>query len=106
MKNYAPDPDDLTIGRGSAIIPSSMEQDINADEEVINQQVDDTYPRPVDNPTPVDDLSNSIAYALDGSGPGPTGFEPQDVPRKVITEGITGANLQEEEDAANEWRSL
>lgn len=100
MKNYAPDPDDLTIGRGSAIVPSSMEQDINADEEIINQQVDDTYPRPVD------DLSNSIAYALDGSGPGPTGFEPQDVSRKVITEGITGANLQEEEDAANEWRSL
>ena len=106
MKYYAPDPDDLTIGRGSAMIPSAMEQDTDADEEVINQQANEIYPSPVDNPTPIDDLSNSIAYALDGSGLGPTGHEPMDNPQNPITEGITGASLEDEEEAANEWRSL
>lgn len=88
------------------MIPSAMELDTDADEEVIDQQGDKNYPSPVENPTPIDDLSNSIAYALDGSGPGPTGHEPMDVPRKPITEGITGASLEDEENAATEWRSL
>lgn len=90
---------------GSARVPTGMENDPNADETVINQQVGELYPHPVEEePTLAgkiapDDLADSIAYAIDGSGPGPTN-DPTDAPgHKVITEGITGAGLDEEEDA-------
>lgn len=106
MKNYAPDPDDMTIGQESSTIPSAMEQDTHADEEVISQHENALYPEPVDTPIPIDDLSNSIAYALDGSGPGPTGHEPMAMLRKPYTEETTSPRLEDEEDTATEWRSL
>lgn len=56
-------------GRPVSTIPSDMDQDPNADEEVIDQQTDGMTPRK-EYPRPAD-LANSIAYALDGSGPDP-----------------------------------
>ena len=87
-------------------IPTGMETDPTADREVINQRAGEQYPGPVEQPdeqTPAkiapDNLADSIAYALDGSGPGPTNATPNVSGHKVITEGITGANLDEEADA-------
>ncbi|CCH55219.1 hypothetical protein BN8_04461 [Fibrisoma limi BUZ 3] len=96
---YANTPDD------SGRIPSGMDHDPNADEEIIDQQAGEQYPKPVeDDPdVPSDNLANSIAYAIDGSGPGPTGNEPEGTERKVIHEGITGAGPEDEEE---EFRSL
>ncbi|WP_345263014.1 hypothetical protein [Nibrella viscosa] len=108
-------------------IPSGMDIDPRADEEVIDQQAGgsgakDQYPAPADQPeygskqtfpkgdsqtrseplpgavTAEEDLSKALAYALDGSGSGPTGNEPTTPERKVITEGVTGAGLKEEEE--------
>ena len=73
-----------------------MDSDPNADEEVINQNGAEQYPEPVRDDaesakiTP-DDLADSIAYALDGSGPGPTNDTPTAPGHKVTTEGVTGA---------------
>ena len=96
-------------------VPSVMDNDPNADEEVINQNANQQYPEPIqkeDNPdgepiaqaepaklTP-DNLAASIAYALDGSGPGLISEKPN-VPggHKVISEGITGAGPEDEEAA-------
>lgn len=108
-------------------VPSGMDYDPRADEEVIDQQANGSTPE-AQNPAPAEqpaygstqalpqneslqtgdilpsaihednDLSSAIAYALDGSGPGPTATEPTGPERKVITEGITGAGPAEEED--------
>lgn len=83
-----------------------MDNDPTADEEVIDQQAGEEYPKPVETPDEQeqqgklapDNLADSIAYALDGSGPGPTNEQPNVEGHKVITEGITGANLDEEEE--------
>lgn len=104
MRFLAPDPNDLS--GSSAQVPTGMENDPHADETVINQQAGEQYPHPVEEEPAQsgkiapDNLADSIAYALDGSGPGPTSDTPN-VPgeHKVITEGITGAGLDEEADA-------
>lgn len=103
MRYFSPDSDELTG------IPSGMDNDPNADEEVINQQPDDSsvqkdYPKPVEKPSESakispDNLADSIAYALDGSGPGPTNDRPNVTGHNVISKGITGAGPDDEEDA-------
>lgn len=116
MRYLTPDTPDSSAGnasgRDSGSIPSGMDNDPHADEEVINQQANgpsprEQYPKPVEEPaqpgnpskiTPAN-LADSIAYALDGSGPGPTNDTPNVSGHKVITEGITGASLDDEEDA-------
>jgi hypothetical protein len=109
MHYFMPDPSELTGGdfdqRPVGIIPSVMDNDPNADEEVIDQQAGEEYPHSVEEQpakeaklTP-DNLAESIAYALDGSGPGPTNAKPNVSGNKVITEGITGAGPEEEEEA-------
>ncbi|GAB2534183.1 hypothetical protein GCM10027085_26260 [Spirosoma aerophilum] len=82
-----------------------MDNDPNADEEVIDQNAGDpssreAYPKPTERSAKIapDDLAASIAYALDGSGPGPTNDTPNVSGHKVITEGITGAGPEEEEE--------
>ncbi|TAE24598.1 MAG: hypothetical protein EAZ91_20265 [Cytophagales bacterium] len=79
MESYAPNPDDM-MNRNSSHVPTGMEQDTRADEEIIDQtgsepanEETDVQPAPIEQPrvgeeTPVDDLASSIAYALDGSG--------------------------------------
>lgn len=100
-----PDTSDLTGGNSSSRVPSNMENDPNADEEIIDQTTgdpssQDQYPRPANGPKIApDDLADSIAYALDGSGPGPTNDKPNVSGHKVITEGITGAGPDDEEAA-------
>ena len=82
MESYAPNSDDM-MNQNSSHVPTGMEQDIRADEEIIDQTtpssaVDETELQraPVveqltaGNETPTDDLASSIAYALDGSGRG------------------------------------
>ncbi|GAB3762601.1 hypothetical protein [Spirosoma pomorum] len=100
MRFFDPDSSDLTSG-SSRNADTGMDSDPTADEEVINQQAGEKYPKPVEKPAKItpEDLSESIAYALDGSGPGPTKCAPQAEGHKVISEGITGANLEEEEEA-------
>jgi|GEM_PF-1969645 len=93
-------------------IPSGMDNDPNADEQIIDQ----TSPRPsaeendlspptdkttglipsqqTDDPASDDRLSEKIAYALAGAEP-PTIDES---PRKVTHEGMTGASLEDEAD--------
>lgn len=107
------DPSGGSAYQSSRAVPTGMENDPNADETVINQQADgpsprEKYPHPVEEePAQTqtgkiapDDLADSIAYALDGSGPGPTNDTPNvSGDQKVITEGITGAGLDEEEEA-------
>ncbi|AQG79745.1 hypothetical protein [Spirosoma montaniterrae] len=100
MRFYHPDPDQP----GSAHVPTGLETDPNADETVINQQNGEDYPHSVEQTadtgkTAPDNLADSIAYALDGTGPGPTGDTPNVSGHKTVTEGVTGANLDEEEDA-------
>ncbi len=112
MESYAPNSDDM-MNQNSTRVPTGMEQDTRADEEIIDQTdsspADDTelQPAPIEKPavgqeTPIDDLASSIAYALDGSGRGEIGGdqrsrESTDAEHKVITEGTTGAGLSEEE---------
>lgn len=84
-------------------VPSGLDNDPNADEEVINQQRDKkaTDLEPADSeqaPLASDSLSENIAYALDGSGPGPTGAKPQVDEHKPISEGVTGAGPEDEEE--------
>ena len=103
MRYFSPDSDELTG------IPSGMDNDPHADEEVVNQQsgdssAQDEYPKAVEkSPEPAkiapDNLADSIAYALDGSGPGPTNDRPNVSGHKVISEGITGAGPEDEEEA-------
>lgn len=106
MRYLTPDTSGL-IGGNSSDIPSNMDNDPNADEEIINQQAGEHYPEPVQEDAESakiapDNLADSIAYAIDGSGPGPTGDTPNVSGHKVITEGITGAGLDEEEDDLNQ----
>ena len=81
-----------------------MDNDPRADEEVINQDaggssLQESYPEPVETAKIVpDNLADSIAYALDGSGPGPTNDTTNVSEHKVITEGITGAGPEDEEE--------
>ncbi len=81
-------------------IPSGMDNDPKADEEVINQQQGNTTrlsQPPTDDADEVDNLTHSIAYAIDGSGncfPGSTPVV--GAPQTVVTEGTTGAELDEE----------
>lgn len=100
MRHFSPDFDELTGGTSSRV-PSGMDNDPNADEEVIDQGAGEDYPTPADKPAKLapDDLAASIAYALDGSGPGPTNDKPNVSGRKVISEGITGAGPEDEETA-------
>ncbi|GAB3643535.1 hypothetical protein GCM10027423_41720 [Spirosoma arcticum] len=94
-------------GGDSSQVPSGMDNDPHADEEVINQQAGEQYPEPVEESTQSsdspklapDNLADSIAYALDGSGPGPTNDTPNVSGHKVITEGTTGHGPDDEEDA-------
>ncbi len=83
-------------------VPSGLDHDPNADEEIINQQEDKTATELelADSdkaPIAPANLSENIAYALDGSGPGPTGAKPQVSAGKHVTEGITGAGPEDEE---------
>ncbi|WP_338868276.1 hypothetical protein WBJ53_17110 [Spirosoma sp. SC4-14] len=105
MRQLIPDSIDSAGQRSSPqpvdTVPSVMDNDPNADEEIIDQQAGEQYPKPVEQAgsgkiTP-DDLADSIAYAIDGSGPGPMNETPNVAPHKVITEGITGAGPEEEE---------
>ena len=89
-------------GRPLRDVPSGLDNDPNADEEIINQQRDKTATNlelaDIDQaPIAADNLSDNIAYALDGSGPGPTGAKPQVEEHKPISEGITGAGPEDEE---------
>lgn len=115
----SPDPSDAP-GPDSSRVPTGMETDPHADETVINQQAGEEYPRPADPssaqpgesllPSQLpddparsgDDLASAIAYALDGSGPGPTGHEPQGPARTVITEGTSGGGYEEEQRIADD----
>lgn len=115
MESYPENPSELrqSSERG---IPSGMDNDPGADEQVIDQTGSSTSNVPGDvNPsgiekptadegtTPIDDLANALAYALDGSGTGLAGAPPAAPsvgdPQKVTNEGITGAGLDDEEDA-------
>lgn len=114
MRYFTPDTPNLSgvapanrpdQGGDSSLVPSGMDDDPRADEEIIDQRTDastppEQYPKPADAPKIVpNNLADSIAYALDGSGPGPTNDVPNVSGHKVITEGITGAGLEDEEDA-------
>lgn len=100
--------------RGTA---TGMENDPNADEQVIDQTgrntahvPEDVNPSGLEKPTaeegtnPEDDLANALAYALDGSGVGLAGAPPAAPPvgdaQKLTSEGITGAGLDDEEEQA------
>ena len=110
MRHFIPDYDNLTGGNDSRHVPTGMDNDPHADETIINQQAGEQYPKAVEDPAQLidqnpetgkivpDNLADSIAYALDGSGPGPTNDTPNVSGHKVITEGITGAGLDEEEN--------
>ncbi|GAB2592253.1 hypothetical protein [Spirosoma areae] len=101
MRYLIPDASDLTSTDPSRV-PTGMENDPNADEEVIDQDANEQYPEPVKEEQEAklapDKLADSIAYALDGSGPGPMNETPNVSGHKVITEGMTGGGLDEEED--------
>ncbi|UHG89117.1 hypothetical protein [Spirosoma oryzicola] len=100
MRYYIPDPID-SYGGSSSKVPSVMDNDPRADEEIIDQQAGEQYPKAVEQTGKIapDELADSIAYAIDGSGPGLTGDTPNVSGHKTITEGVTGASLDEEEDA-------
>lgn len=104
MRYYTPDAPDLSA------VPSGMDNDPRADEEIINQQDNEMHPADQSSTAPKEglaslnnssrqDISNAIANALDGSGIGIVGSTPQiGEPQKIITEGITGASLEDEEE--------
>ena len=108
MRFFMPNTNELTGGNSSHrsvdAVPSGMDTDPNADEEVIDQQdgssPQEQYPEPI-HPDHAklapNDLADSIAYALDGSGPGPTNAKPNVSGHDVITEGTSGAGPEEEE---------
>ncbi|MEZ0542775.1 hypothetical protein [Fibrella arboris] len=103
-------------------VPTGMENDPNADEQVIDQTnqettnvPDDINPSGLEKPTaeegttPGDDLANALAYALDGSGVGmagaPPAAPPVGDPQKVTSEGITGAGLDDEAEGLDEGKA-
>ncbi|WP_375446345.1 hypothetical protein [uncultured Fibrella sp.] len=102
-------------------VPTGMENDPGADEQVIDQTSqytgnvpDDVNPSGLEKPTaeegtsPGDDLANALAYALDGSGVGmagaPPAAPPVGDPQKLTSEGVTGAGLDDEEDDLDDDR--
>lgn len=102
-------------------VPTGMENDPHADEQVIDQTnqnasnvPEEVNPSGLEKPTaeegtsPGDDLANALAYALDGSGVGmagaPPAAPPVGDPQKLTSEGITGAGLSEEEDNIDDER--
>ncbi|MBO0948726.1 hypothetical protein [Fibrella forsythiae] len=104
-----------TNDRDLSNVPTGMEQDPDADEQVIDQTneqetnvPDDVNPSGLEKPTaeegtgPEDDLANALAYALDGSGVGmagaPPAAPPVGEPQKLTSEGITGAGPEDEEE--------
>ncbi|MFD2936259.1 hypothetical protein [Spirosoma flavum] len=119
MRHFSPDFNELT-GGSSSHVPSGMDNDPNADEEVIDQQQDslsprEEYPKAIDESPSLDeanadqaepakivpdDLAASIAYALDGSGPGPTNDKPNVAGHSVIAEGMTGGGSEDDEDVS------
>ncbi|OIN61013.1 hypothetical protein [Arsenicibacter rosenii] len=117
MKTYSPDTGNTTGNDQLTNIPSGLDHDPKADEEVIDQQAGQQQPEAVQQTADNDDLANSIAYALDGSGPGPSSPGPSSdstvtgIPHEVVIEGSSGfgpssREHDDEEDAAREWRSL
>ncbi|GAB3981842.1 hypothetical protein GCM10028806_52310 [Spirosoma terrae] len=91
MRQLTPDIVD-TSGKSSSQVPSVMDNDPNADEEIINQQVGEQYPKAVEQPAELakispDNLADSIAYAIDGSGPGITNDTPNAAAHSVVAEG-------------------
>jgi hypothetical protein len=85
MRYFMPDPSEFTGGNAHEqpldTIPTGMETDPHADEDVIDNHSMEEYPEPVqtsDESAKIvpDDLADSIAYALDGSGPGPINATP------------------------------
>lgn len=96
-------------------VPTGMENDPGADEQVIDQTKPEAANVPEDvnksgsenaaageEPAPTDDFVNALAYALDGSGTGLAGAPPAAPPvgdeQKMTSEGITGAGLEDEEN--------
>lgn len=114
MEPYTDDPNKLKN------VPTGMETDPEADQQVIDQTGDDTQseadaarpddvnPSGIEKPsageeTPMDDLANALAYAIDGSGTGVAGAPPiapsVGEVQKVKTEGgTTGASHDDEEE--------
>lgn len=79
----------------SSQVPTDMETDPTNDREIIDQQTGDTYPKEADQSAETtvlenNNLSEAIAYALDGSGPGMTHDTPN-APggHQIITRGTT-----------------
>ena len=111
MRYFSPSISEVTGGDSSrqpvSEVPTGMENDPNADEEVINQTAGEQYPESVkkeDNPSEEtqakltsDNLADSIAYALDGTGSGPMNEKPNVSGHDVISEGTSGAGSEEEE---------
>ncbi len=101
LDKYADDPSEM------AAVPTGMDTNPTADEEVIDPQSDEPNtpaptPRIGSELGPEHDLANAIAYALDGSGIGITDNPPQSATptdHKVRPEGITGAGFADEEAA-------
>lgn len=111
MRYFSSDASELTSNdssyRSADAVPTGMENDPNADEEVIDQDAGEQYPKSVKkeehSPEDIqakltsDNLADSIAYALDGTGPGPMNEKPNVSGHDVITEGTSGAGPEEEE---------
>ena len=101
MRSFNHDPEH--VAGGSASVPTGMENDPNADEEIIDQRKGEQYPEPVEPTTEPpkiapDNVADSIAYAIDGSGPGLTNDAPNVSGHKTITKGVTGAGVDDEEE--------
>ena len=105
MRHFMPDTSELTGNESSQqsvnAVPTGMDNDPNADETVINQQAGEEYPKPVEESSAKltsDNLADSIAYALDGTGPGPMGEKPNVSGHDVVIEGSAGTGPEEEEN--------
>lgn len=106
MNTHADDPNDLKN------VPTGMENDPEADEQFIDQTdgrpksyPDEVAPSGLEKPqageeTPMDDLANALAYAIDGGGTGLAGAPPvaptEGEAQKIRTEGTTGASEADE----------
>ena len=78
-------------------IPTDMENDPQADEQVIDQTGGNTISvsETAEETTPEDDLANALAYALDGSGTGMAGAPPA-IPTMSDPQEPTGAGPDDE----------
>ena len=106
MESYADDSSKLKN------VPTGMDNDPEADEQIIDQTdgrpesyPDEVAPSGLEKPkageeTPMDDLANALAYAIDGSGLGVAGAPPaaptEGEVQKLKTEGTTGASEADE----------